>query len=179
VTIEHKAFVFDDELFRKELEPILKEALTSNDLDSLERFVDKHRRLLKNPYDGQPVPAAWRSILDLIDVHQLGDLALTKYYDPRTDIGLGSRWSQIDDALQRVPERSTIVLGRPVVGGTGVTFDPGKMGSYLQTASDVQKSIATLKRLGSTDDEVEEEVAPLIALLEHAAKAGRGLYTTF
>ena len=83
MTIEHKAYLFDHATFTLELEPMLREALTSADCRALGTFIDKHLGELKDPYEGEDLPMDWRSLLESVDPHQVGDIALTKYYDPQ------------------------------------------------------------------------------------------------
>jgi hypothetical protein len=106
-------------------------------------------------------------------------LALTKYYDPNDDIGVNGDWMELDDILD--PHGVwALLLGKPLGSrDAGGYFDPGKMGSYFQTESDVRDNLGRLEQFERQHPELVEQMQPVRAMLERAAHVGRGLYATF
>lgn len=149
---------------------ILFEALATGDTSDLASFVDRHVKALTLPWEASPLPDDWRSELRVGDAHEIGDLALTKYYDADDDCGLQEFWSTIDDQLPDAAK--PCLLGAPF-GPSENRFDPGRMGSYFQDPSEVVRSREVLRTLSSSD------LSHFLALLEKAARSGRGLYVTF
>lgn len=172
MAMEHKAFHFRYAAFEAELRPILESSLRSGEPGPLAAFIDAVRQDLRDPYEGQPLGDDWRESLGGADVHAYGDFALTRYYDPADDRGLGPRWQAIQGALGNEPEAVTAVLGQPV-GFEEHWFDPGRMGSYFQSESDVVMHLERVERLALPG------VEPLVNLLRGASHAGAGLYVTF
>ncbi len=97
----HKAYALDYEEFSVELAPILYRALETGHNDDLTALIDANHQALTFPWDGTPLPEDWRSSLELGDTHELGDLALTKYYDAAEDCGLQDYWLVIQNTLPR------------------------------------------------------------------------------
>jgi hypothetical protein len=168
--MEHKAYAFDYASFANELRPILEEALREDSVDALREFIQANLPRLLHPAGG-PLPKAWEDELENSDVHEYGDFALTRFYDPGDDIGLGEAWVEVAELYgQKV---SDLLLGRPIGGET--LFDPGRLGSYFQSADDVEQSLAQLRVLLRGSD--AEFRAAAFELFEEAR--GRGLYVTF
>jgi hypothetical protein len=146
MAMEHKAFVFDFQGFEKELRPILEKALASNNSSELLRFIEANRASLKDPYEGEPLGEDWREMAEGQDPHQWGDFALTKYYEPSDDRGLGPRWEALQSQLLAKLGKDQALLGK-TVGPPANPFDPGKMGSYFQSEEDVKANLSELQRL--------------------------------
>jgi hypothetical protein len=132
---------------------------------------------LTDPFEGDPLPSDWDSMLEVKDAHAYGDFALTKYYDPTADLGLGAAWEELQDLIANDLD----VIASPILGATigpaDSPFDPGKMGSYFQDARQVEANrdrLLALARQSSSD-----EVADAVEMLTQAMRAGRGLYVTF
>lgn len=170
----HKAFVFDDDAFRAELRDPLERALRSGDLTTLRAFIADHLDALSDPYEGEPLDRNWESQIQFKDAHQYGDFALTKYYHPAEDVGLGDDWQAIGELLTTHGIAEQTVLGTPLGN-----FDPGKQGSYFQPPSMVRMSLGRLDALVSGKPELAVRLAPLRSMLDAAARRGRGLYITF
>src|SRR5262245_48970068 len=139
MSMQHKAYPLDYVRFRVELKPVLEAGLASGDVSELRRFIAANFQFLKDPNEGDPLPASWEALVEPKDVHQYGDLALTKFYDPREDVGLGYDWLGgsdrlgVDDLLdEELGEGQSITLGQPC-GFPGNYFDPGQYGSYFQS----------------------------------------------
>jgi hypothetical protein len=170
--MEHKAFTFRYSECERELLPLLQGALVSSDPQPLVAFIEAARASLRDPYEGEPLGDDWQDLLETKDVHQYGDFALTKYYDPTADIGLGRAWEEIQRVLESELGGSSAILGRPV-GTTGAVFDPGKMGSYFQSETDVRRNLAAIESAN------ESRLEPVAVLLRRALYQGAGLYVTF
>ena len=177
MSTEHKAFIFDYENFLVELKPILEGALTSGDCSGLEFFIDRNFDLLSDPYEGEKLTHDWRRMMEEVDAHQLGDFALTKYYDPSSDFGLSYDWREVQDLLDKRFGLGVItVLGEPV-GPPDNVFDPGKMGAYFQSAESVAVSFEMLN--GNMNSNTKENIRRFIGMLEQAASQKMGIYVTF
>jgi hypothetical protein len=137
MSMQHRAYAFDWSAFVAELLPTLVRALAADDGRPLADFNDANRSELSDPYEGDPLPEDWRALLESGDTQELADFALTRYYRPGDDHGVGSGWLAVIDALP--PEAASALLGKPV-GPEGCWFDPGRMGSYFQSPSEVADS---------------------------------------
>jgi hypothetical protein len=89
MSLSHRAFIFDHHLFQRELRPILEAALTSGAVAPLRQFIEENLPYLKDPNDGAPLEEGWEQHLEVRDVDQYGDVALTKYYSPDLNGGIG------------------------------------------------------------------------------------------
>lgn len=172
--MEHKAFPFDYDSFSGELKPVLEAALRSGSSDGLVEFINSNRGRLKDPNEGEPLLGDWMQLMEGRDPHQFGDFALTKYYDPRDDRGLGADWQLLQEMLPNNFEESPI-LGFPL-GPKENLFDPGKMGTYCQTALQVQRNAQNLSLLLESGNEVMRRAKEMLNSVQHM---GRGLYVTF
>jgi hypothetical protein len=175
--LEHKAFVFDYDRFRVELSEILYRSLETRDLSALEAFINQNLKYLRDPYEGVELGAGWMELLENNDADELGDFALTKYYDPKDDIGLGYEWEPPRGFASTEAAGALAVLGKPF-GPTGHLFDPGRLGSYFQTPEETK---VNLRIVGSAVDAGNTDSVLLRAskMLESAANNGLGLYVTF
>ena len=174
--MEHKAFVFDYESFERELRPSLEDALATGDTSRLESFISMNLDALRDPYEGQPLRADWASLVEVKDAHQYGDFALTKYYNPTADIGLGSVWERVQDLAASPSRTSSPILGT-TVGPSDAPFDAGKMGSYFQSARSVRENYEYVLELAKSTRSAELNKAA--EMLEEAARNNAGLYVTF
>jgi hypothetical protein len=111
MSMSHKVFIFDENSFQTELSQILSNALTTNQTAELVEFIEQNLTLLKDPYEGEPLDQNWKNWLDVNDPHQCGDIALTNFYDPQADIGLGDNWLKIQTILQQELGTDLIILG--------------------------------------------------------------------
>jgi hypothetical protein len=170
MAMEHKAYAFEWTRFEFDLHPLLVQALFDDDPAALEVYIDRHRSELTDPYEGEPLAADWRDTLENRDVHEYGDYALTRFYDPADWSGVGYEWARLDDEL---PEKAADALLGFSVGPPERLFDPGRYGSYFQTPAQVRKSLAVFKPLGVP------ELGEFVGLLERCAAEGRGVYVTF
>lgn len=175
--MEHKAFLFEYIHFERELQSILAQALSSGDCSELVYFINENLQELRDPYDGNPLDANWSSLIDTPDVHQYGDFALTKYYDPRFDIGLGSDWEETQQQIAEVSNLTSCPILGYTIGPKEVPFDPGKMGAYFQSLQQVQDNHASLLKASRKSPHPSLEKA--IELLAKAVNKQLGLFITF
>lgn len=171
MSFSHKAFAFDGHAFERQLAPTLRQALAQGGTSALEAFIDTHRALLKDPYEGEPLSPDWRSQLEAGDVQELADFALTRYYDPKEDFGIGAEWAGLEPDLPGVQRQA--LLGAVLEAG-GQAFDPGRMGSYFQDQPCAAKS---LQVLGHVDD--GGALGAFQRGLQQAVRAGRWIYVSF
>jgi hypothetical protein len=178
MALEHKAFIFDYSSFQAELQPLLEEALRSGEVFALVDFINKNLPALSDPYEGERLTSGWWSLLEEKDAHQYGDFALTKYYDPQADIGLGRRWETTEAALVQAFGSAKALLGSPL-GTPGNLFDTGKAGAYFQTAEEVQGNRDRLEEAARRDPALRASAQGVLRMLNAAAEGDRGLYVTF
>lgn len=177
--MEHKAFLFDEKVFQKELALVLYEALEHGDTAPIQSFIEENREQLTDPYEGALLDESWETMLEFRTPEEYGDLALTKYYRVLEDIGLGGAWDEVDDYLKEWQEGlSVTILGKPF-GPKKRLFDPGKMGSYFQSPEKAAESLERLIEHGRTYPQRKQQLAQAVELLEKAVQAGQGLYVTF
>jgi hypothetical protein len=168
--MEHKAYAFDWPRFEFDLLPMLVEALFRNETAELETFIDQHLAELTDPDEGEPLSGDWRERLENRDVHEYGDFALTRYYDPTDCWGIGYEWTRLNDELLIAAATAMLGFG---VGTEGNWFDPGRYGSYFQTPEQVWESLAILQAHTCPD------LARYLRLLERCVAEKRGVYVTF
>jgi hypothetical protein len=168
--MEHKAYAFNWTRFEEELSAILYRALQfEGPDDDLLDFIDANYLELSHPDDGRPLSDLWRHDLIQGDAHELGDIALTRYYDPAENHGIDN-WMQLSETLPLDAQKA--LLGKPF-GLKGFQFDPGKMGSYFQTPDRAINSLAVLSRYNLA------KLKDFQSLLEVSCRVGWGLYVTF
>ena len=172
MSMEHHAFSLNYRAFETALLPVLNRALESSDLKALMAFVDANLDHLRTPYDGGGLGPGWREELEVGDVQEVGDFALTRFYDPTEDIGLGSQWIAVAEAVKKVADPYSLLLGTPV-GPAGRLFDPGRLGSYFQTEGDVTNGLEVLNRSNVRALDAARK------MFEKASAQGCGLYVTF
>lgn len=173
--MEHKAYLFDYARWERELLPILQVALKSGDCGMLVAFIHQNAGSLTDPYEGEPLDDDWEAMLESKDPHQCGDFALTKYYRPDSDIGLGLDWQAVHDLGPS--DRGTSPILGSIVGPNDSPFDPGKMGSYFQDPQEVVENLAFLRQL--CERRRFNELDRAIVLLQSAVDLPCGLYVTF
>ncbi|MCA9014303.1 MAG: hypothetical protein KDA77_03130 [Planctomycetaceae bacterium] len=173
--MKHKAFIFDHVIFEDELLPVLRNALATNECSALICFIRQNIDSLTDPYEGVPLAEDWEEMIETKDAHQYGDFALTKYYAPTDDIGLGSTWQTVQELIP--DDRSSSPILGSIVGINEAPFDPGKMGSYFQSNRQVAESLEFLRHI--TQQHSLEEVDKAVNLLKRAFQSKKGLYVTF
>jgi hypothetical protein len=178
MTMAHRAFAFDYTRFHDELKPVLLRALETTDATALRGWIDDHLDQLVDPDEGEPLRKNWQLSLEVGDVHELGDYALTKYYDGDLDIGLDADWEELGALLEKSGLDAALTLGAPL-GQAEAAFDPGRQGSYFQTAAEVTAALTQLQTLLQAQPALATELAPLQGMFQQAARHRCGLYVTF
>ncbi|MEW5858931.1 MAG: hypothetical protein AB1861_16355 [Cyanobacteriota bacterium] len=180
MSMEHKAFVFDYDAFVDELGNILENALLTNNHERLASFIKQNLNFLKDPYEGEALSTSWETMVEPKDPHQYGDFALTKFYDPQDDIGLGAmwEWENIQKILKRECGKDFVILGTPF-GSKDNYFNPGKMGSYFQSKNQVQGNLQLLTEILYRKSDICGELNEAFKMIQKAAEAEKGLYITF
>jgi hypothetical protein len=179
MSMEHKAYVFDYEAFERELASILRVALERNDCTALIEFIENNLESLKDPYQGEPLSSCWQSMIETRDSHQYGSFALTKYYDPRQNIGLYSDWRPIHDAMERETGDAASILLGDVFGSASNSFDPYKIGSFFQSSRQVERNLCMVQTLAASRPELSDLLGPARSMLQRPASEGKGLYIAF
>lgn len=175
--MSHRAFAFDHAAFVAELRPLLLRALETNDAQELAAFIDAQRGQLTDPYEGEPLTEAWRDLLEVGDVHEHGDFALTKYYDSDLDIGLDDAFEDIAELLEQSGSSGALTLGEQL-GPDDACFDPSRQGAYFQSEAEVRDAAAELGAVLARQPVLAEPLSPLRGMLEEAARQKKGLYVT-
>ncbi len=171
--MEHKAFLFNYRMFETELKPGLETSLGIGDCAWLKSFIDRNLDELSDPYEGEGLAPGWEDLIEHSDAHQYGDFALTKYYSPAEDIGLGYGWQASHERFAGLVRRNESPVLGITVGQPQCVFDPGKVGSYFQSERMVIENLAAVASvLGQGGQE-------LIRILQSAVDAKKGLYVTF
>ena len=185
----HKAYEFDWEIFSTELLDIIEVAFKQQKITAIEEFIDSNYEKLTNMWDEEPLKKDWlagkndwRTGFSVKDqtgneysIEQLilnyADVALTKYYDyVDGDNGIADDWCRYNDALN--PEQKHALLG-DVIKVNGLEFDPGGMGTYFQSREQALKSYEILKGLSY------EELSAYVQLLAKVVENGKGVLVTF
>lgn len=178
MTLLHRAYALAHAELGAELLPVLHAALETDEGGELSRFIDAHLEALTDPYEGEPLSKDWREALESGTVQELGDFALTKYYDGDLDIGLDADWLEVRDALEQAKVDGDLLRGA-VLGPPSRPFDPSGNGSYFQSAAEVRRAAAVVAQLESERPDLRDVLSPLRGMLGEAARLGRGLYVTF
>ena len=172
MSISHKAYAFDWRAFKKDkLHDLLIAELETGDTATIASYIEAHREQIKDPYEGQPITQDWRNRLANLDVHEFGDFALTRFYDPADDQGVAESWLSINAVLSE-QDRSALLGSQ--LGKSGREFDPGRQGSYFQTPEQVAESLRLVERIGQA-----RKLESYVQLLRNCATDGLGVYVTF
>jgi hypothetical protein len=107
------------------------------------------------------------------------EIAITKFYDPSEDIGLGYDWMDVSNWLVNEGYSSAeILLGLPLQK-KGNTFDLGKMGTYFQSSETVIKNRRAIDALLNEKVDLLSKINILLYMLDSAIATERGLYIWF
>lgn len=181
MSMEHKAFVFDFEAFVQQLSNTLEKASLNNTNKNIISFINNNIVLLKHPDEGGAIDDYWEEILEEIkDVHNYGDIAITKFYDPDKDIGLGYDWQDIENILscELLVDPGDIILGQKF-GPIDNRFNPGRISSSFQSLEQVKLNMQLLQNLVEQKPKLSIALADLLSMLQKAIDSQTGLYITF
>jgi hypothetical protein len=172
VSMSHKAYAFNWRAFEKdELHHLLVAALESGDPATIVRYIETHREQIKDPYEGQPIEKSWQETLENRDVHEYGNFALTRFYDPANDQGIADCWLTVDAVIAEQDRQALLGVA---LGKLGHEFDPGRQGSYFQTPEQAVESLRRIEHIGHID-----QLQPYVQLLRMCAVDDLGVYVTF
>ncbi len=172
MSMSHKAYAFDWRAFEKdELHHLLVAALESDDPATIAHYIEAHREQIKDPYEGQTIEQGWEAALGNRDVHEYGDFALTRFYDPTENHGVAEAWLAVD---AEVAEQDRFALLGSRLGKSGHEFDPGRQGSYFQTPQQVAESLRRFDRFAQ-----DGRLRTYVQLLRGCVADGLGVYITF
>jgi hypothetical protein len=174
----HKAFAFDWHGFEQDqLHDLLAQALETNDTAALKAYIETNRHFLKDPCEGEPLDNNWLTMLENRDVHEFGDFALTRFYDPTDDFGIWDQWKDVDEILPDNAKAATLGVS---FCRNGNHFDPGRLGSYFQTPDQVRDTFALLAQFElPLDDYQQKSFARFKEGLKDCISSNLGLYVTF
>lgn len=172
MSMQHRAYVFDYAAFDTSLRPILERALVCGVAGPLIMYIDDNLERLKDPYEGAQLDGSWLSQVEPTDIQELGEYALTGFYDPSSSVGLRQDWYEVDGLLTARLGSDEALTGHPLAAN-GTLFDPGFLGSYFQSEGEVREHLTDVMTLN------EARLRRLERMLRTAAEQGRGLYVTF
>lgn len=180
MSMEHKAYIFDFDTFSRELKPIMEAGLQSGSIDQIRAFIHSNKSSLCDPYEGEPLEDDWEDMIEDKDIHQYGDFAITKYYSPQQDKGMGYDWEDLQKiVLTGTGMKHSPILGVPLESDDNI-FDPGKMGSYFQDNAQVLESLSAIRRIeGLLSGSLKDTAIRFRNLLEQAVREDKGIYVTF
>ena len=178
MSMEHKAFVFEYEAFELEVKEILETALVLNDVEGLEKFIILNIDYLTDPYEGDLLPENWVEMLEYNDPHEYGDFALTKFYNPTEDIGLGYEWFEVEELISSQSREIISILGDKI-GKEDNYFDPEKMGSYFQSLNTILDNKNKIDVFMKSQPEQTDLLNLVSCMFNSAISSKKGLYITF
>jgi hypothetical protein len=198
MSMEHKAFLFETSKFFGELAPIIFRAARNNDKDLLRSFINSRIGVVRSPYTGEFLKGNWEQELENGDLQELADFAMTCYYNPQEDRGLGYDWDPLLESLRMSStafDPGYVILGRQITDGQFV-LDPGRMGTGIVQAEDVPGITVELRRLKPdmlvrkiqnnpkvlypvSEEEFISSCRDLDTLYQDAARSNKGLLMTF
>ena len=105
---------------------------------------------------------------------------MTKFYDPSEDIGLGYEWEKVDKILnENLSLNSKRVIFGDQIGFPDNYFNPGQIGSYIQSFTCIKKNLAIIQQYLEQKPEMATELENLILMLKCAQDFQKGIYVTF
>jgi len=195
--MDHKAFIFDVESFNLELRPLLLSAGIENEIGTIKHFINCNLIKIVSPYTGDSLGEDWENQLESGDIQEIADFALTRYYSPAADMGLGYSWDALLETIKLLPvgfDPEYCIVGKQVQQGTFV-FDPSRMGLGMIEMKDVSYIHQELQRVRPllknvelpaeellyelSTGEIAEAFEDLIVLYKKAIDANRGILMTF
>lgn len=179
MSLDHKAFIFDSDYFVDELANILENAILTNHDYELIIFIENNLPYLKHPDEGDNLNSAWKEEIEIGDISEYGDFAITKYYNPKENIGMGGGWMQFDDLLSQQLNIDTSCFLGTRFGCSENYFDPGKQGSYFQSLEQVKQNLKLLTFLPKIELDNQPNIYNFVKMFENALDVQQGLYITF
>jgi len=187
MSMEHKAFIFSYYDSENELKPILIDALDQQNFSALSSFFDANIGSLFNLYISEPLPSNWleqfnenwNETFGENAIQICGDIALTKYYNHDSNIGLSYDWMDLTSEWEDIYLPAVDMTLGNAIGPIHNRFNPGKLGSYFQSPEMVAANLRELQDFVASNPEHKKSLSPLESMLEQAAIQNMGIYTTF
>lgn len=185
MSMEHKAFLFDTQLYHAQLEELLLHCGETDDPQPLAAFIDQNLERMRSPYTADTLDTGWRQELTGDSVQELADFALTLCYDPEADIGMGPDWEDLCYAMEDIGldgDSEYYFVGGEIQSGSFV-LDPGGMGFGIIEPEDIPLIYDELERFypqfARDEEELAESYRTLMEIYETARSHSRGLMLTF
>ena len=198
MSMQHKAFLFNTEVYYEQIEPIIESCCKTSDSGVVCEYINNNLEQIYNPYTTENLEVDWQNELESGSMQELFDFILTRCYEPDDDIGLEYSWDGVLEAIKEMnildeAEADICVLGRPLIYA-GVEINPGLMGLGIVEAGEVKriKDILTKnqKKLETIDipedllyeldeDELIDAYDDLCSIYKRAEAEGKGLLFTF
>lgn len=198
MSMEHKAYIFDSELFELKLKNLILECIINNDIKKLRGLINNNIKDMKSPYDGESLKQNWENQIEIGNVQEYSDFVITCCYSPNNDIGLSYSWDSLLENLTQLKLQfkcSYYILGKEVKQGRFV-LNPGGYGLGIVCCKDISSILSELMKLKSkffdqielgfnngiytlTKDELEEAYNDLILIYRTAFQNNKGILFTF
>jgi hypothetical protein len=175
--LDHKAYMFDYDGFAANLRPIVEHSLRAASTVQLVAFIESNLSSLRSPDTWLPLTTDWKNEIDVEDVQQCGDIALTTYRANKS-IGLSYEWEELFNALAtEYKDLATSPILGEILQAAGVSFDTGRLGTYFQSRQAVIANLNLVREAGKVWG--EDLLRPAILMLQEAVDAEKGLFVTF
>ena len=83
MSMSHKAYSLDYHLFDPQFHQKLIE------------FMKTNINAIEDPDEGLPFERSWQTTMEIDDIQDYADIALTKFYNPAEDISLNYEWLRV------------------------------------------------------------------------------------
>lgn len=105
--------------------------------------------------------------MEINDLQDYADIALTKFYNPAEDIGLNYEWLRVvkifNEELSLDGDR--FVFGQQICS-TSYCFNPGRIGSYFQSFDDTQRNLNIIRECLKHKSELA--ILEMVTILQQA-----------
>jgi hypothetical protein len=143
MSIDHKAYLFRYDEFRKELADVLYQALQTEIAHPLRAFVSRYHSSMTDLATAKSLGEDWEEKWGHeADVQCYADLALTRYYDLTGSLGLSYGFIALAAYLRSLPtfaQYTDCLIGGRLFGPKGKRLDPGQMGTGLLSPEEVAR----------------------------------------
>lgn len=195
MSMEHKAYLFDCDLFVEKIRGIMED--TVHDPKVAKEYIRQYPDRFCSPYTGEPLQGDWEEELSSNTLQEYFDFLLTACYDVNADKGLGYLWDGVHEGIVEMkifdnPDK--IVFGDELTI-KNILVNPGGMGLGIIEASQVaqiyEKLRSNREMLNSIDLDMDNflyEAEPedildgyddLCNIYGEALKQGKGIMFTF
>jgi hypothetical protein len=175
--LDHKAYLLDYDTFSTNLRPLIEHSLQTASTVQLVVFIESNLSSLRSPDTWRLLTTDWKGEVDIDDVQLCGDIALTKYR-VNSNIGLSYEWEELFNVFSTEYKglATSPILGE-ILQVAGVSFDPGRLGTYFQSRKAVIANLSLVKQAAKGWG--EDLLRPAVLMLQEAIEAEKGLFVTF